>query len=101
MDATPKIQEQPVSKRRLLAQLIALFLFFIVCGDFSYAKFMAYGGGYSQICKIALFLLVLCRLAWQIYKHTFRFSDYFIYFAVAIAFCIWLDYEFDHIMFTR
>jgi hypothetical protein len=92
MDATPKMQGQPVSKRRLVMQLMALFLFVIICGDLAAAKVMTFGGGYSQICKMALFLVVFCRLAWQIFKRTFRFRDYFIYFALVVAFCICSDW---------
>ncbi len=91
MDATLKMEGKMVSKRRLLMQVIALFLFGIVCGEISTAKVMTLGGGYSQICKMAFFFLVLCRLAWQIYKRTFRFRDYFIYFGLVVVFCIWLD----------
>ena len=53
MHATPKMQGQPVSKRRLVMQLMALFLFVIICGDLAAAKVMTFGGGYSQICKMA------------------------------------------------
>ena len=87
------MEAQPVIKRSRLIQLIALFVFFLVCGFFSIITVLAFGGEDSSTCKIALFLLVFCRLAWQIYKRTFRFRDYFIYFAIVTGFCFWSDYQ--------
>jgi hypothetical protein len=86
------MEAQAVTKRSLLMQLIALFLFLIICGFFSMLTLLTIGGEYSSNCKMALVVLVFCRLAWQIYKHTFRFRDYFIYFAIVIVFCFLADY---------
>jgi hypothetical protein len=93
MDATPKMQGQPVGKWRVLMQLAALFVFFIICSDFSLSVVMKTGAEQSQICKLAFFLLVFCRLAWQIYKHTFRFLDCIIYIVIVFGFCYWVDHQ--------
>ena len=100
MDATLKMQAQQVGKRSLLIQLVALFLYLLICGMLALPVLMI-GGDACGTYKLTLVLLVSCRLAWQIYKRTFRFRDYFIYFAVTVVFCFWADYELDHIMFTR
>jgi len=84
------MQAQPVIKRSLLKPLIALLVFVFVCGSLS-LPLLCIGGEISGRSKITLMLLVFCRMAWQIYKGAFRFRDYFIYFAVVVAFCLWLD----------
>ena len=96
MGAALKMQEPRVGKRRLLMQFIALFLFFIVCGFFSVLTLTTVGGEYATYCKMALFLLVFCLLAWRIYKHTFRFIDCFIYAAIVIGFSFLSDYLVMH-----
>jgi hypothetical protein len=100
MDAALKMQEQRVGKRSLLMQLISLFLFLVICGMLALPVLMV-GGDACGTYKLTLVLLIFCRLAWQIYRRTFRYRDYFIYFAVTVAFCFWADHELDHIMFTR
>lgn len=52
---------------------------------------LSYNGAIAGRSKILLFILVFSRLAWQIYNGTFWFRDYFIYFAVVVIFCVWLD----------
>lgn len=84
------MQAQPVIKRVLLKQLIALLVFLLVCGSAALPLLCAGGDVLGRI-KTSLVFLVFCRLAWQIYKGTFRFTDYFIYFALILGFCIWLD----------
>jgi hypothetical protein len=84
------MQAQPVIKRGLLKQLIALLVFLFVCGSAA-LPLLCVGGDVLGRIKTAFVFLVFCRLAWQIYKRTFRFRDYFIYFAVVIGFCIWID----------
>jgi hypothetical protein len=84
------MRAQSVIKRRLLKELIALFVFVIIGGIFTMPIFTT-NGEISSRSKLILFILVFCRVAWQIYKRTFRFRNYFIYFAVFIGFCIWLD----------
>ncbi len=94
MDAALKMQEPRVGKRSLLMQLIALFLFLIICGMLA-LPVLEVGGDVCGAYKLTLVLLIFCRLAWQIYRRIFRFRDYFIYFAVAVAFCIFADYKLD------
>jgi uncharacterized protein YegJ (DUF2314 family) len=94
------MQAQPVIKRGLLMQLIALFIFVLICGLLS-LPVLTIGGDACGTYKMTFFLLVFFRLAWQIYRRTFRFRDYFVYFAITIAFCFWADHELEHIMFTR
>ena len=84
------MEAHPVIKRSLLKPLVALLIFVFVCGSLA-LPLLCIGGDISARSKIALVLLVFCRLAWQIYKGTFRFQDFCIYFAVVVAFCLWLD----------
>jgi hypothetical protein len=84
------MQAQPAITRSLLKPLIALLVFLFVCGSLS-LPLLCVGGEVSGRSKTALVFLVFCRLAWQIYRGSFRFRDYFIYFAVVVAFCFWLD----------
>jgi hypothetical protein len=84
------MEAQPDIKRSLLKPLLALFLFTVIGGMFAWPIFST-NGEISARSKLILFFLIFGRLAWQTYKRTFRFRDYFIYFAVFIGFCIWLD----------
>jgi hypothetical protein len=84
------MQASPATKPRLLKQLIALLVFALVCGMLAVPVFST-NGYYSGRSKMALFVLVFGRLTWQIYRGTFRFRDYYIWFALVIAFCLWLD----------
>ena len=101
MDATLKMQEQLAKKRNLPLQLVALFIFLLVGGFFCILVLAEDGGETSKNYKVAVVLSVFCRLAWQTYKHTFQFKDYFIYFAIVIGFCFLADYELGHILSTR
>jgi hypothetical protein len=84
------MQAQPLTKRRLLKELVALLLFLFVGGSVA-LPLLCPGGEEVGRCKTALVFLVFCWLAWKIYKRTFLFRDYFIYFALVIGFCIWAD----------
>ncbi len=84
------MQAQPAIKRGLLKEMIALLIFFIVGGMFAWPIFST-NGEIAARSKLILFVLISSRLAWQAHKRTFRFRDYFIYFAVFIGFCIWMD----------
>jgi len=95
------MQAQAVTKQRLLMQLAALFLLLLIGGFLSMSELAEYGGGASVGFKQEVVILVFCRLAWQIYRRTFRFLDYFIYLAIVIGFCVWADYELGHILSTR
>jgi hypothetical protein len=83
------METQPAIKPSLLKQLIALLLFVVIGGMFTIPIFST-NGEIAARSKRAFFFLVFCRLAWQIHKRTFRFRD-FIYFALVISFCLWLD----------
>jgi hypothetical protein len=74
-------------------QWIALFLFFVI-GFVLSCPLLTAGGETAANYKMTLFLLVFFRLAWRIYKHTFRFRDYFIYSVLTIGFCLWVDSHF-------
>ena len=89
------MEAQQVIKQSRAMQVIALFLFLFICGMLA-LPVLTVGGDACGAYKLTLVLLIFCRLAWQIYKRTFRFRDYFIYFAIAIAFCIFADYKLDH-----
>jgi hypothetical protein len=88
--ATRDMQAQPINKRSLLKQLGALLLFAVVCGMLAMPCLCDEGAIAGQY-KTILFLVVFCRLIWCIYKRTFRYRDYLIYFAIVLGFCIWVD----------
>jgi steroid 5-alpha reductase family enzyme len=90
MDIIQKAERQPAIKRTLLKQLGALLLFVVVGGALA-MPCLCVGGAIAGRYKVILFLLVSIRLGWNIYRRTFRFRDYFIYFAVFVAFCLWTD----------
>jgi hypothetical protein len=99
MDTALEKTGNQIGKRSLLIQLIALFLYLFICGILA-LPILTVGGDECSTYKLTIFLLIFGRLAWQIYKHTFRFRDYFIYFAVTVVFCVWADYELGH-LFTK
>jgi hypothetical protein len=93
MDTAQKMQLPRVSKRRLAAEMVALLLFFVV-GFLAASPCLCPEGAVAGTYKLAFFLLVFVRLAWSVYRHTFRFVDYFVYFALVIGFCIWVESRF-------
>ena len=95
------METQAVTKQKLLMQLAALFLLLLIGGFLSILQLAEYGGRASVGFKQEVVLLVFCRLAWQIYRCTFRFLDYFIYLAIVIGFCVWADCELGHILSTQ
>ena len=95
------MEAQTVTKQSLPIQLAALFVFLLVGGFFSILVLAEDGGEASSGFKRAVVILAFGRLAWQIYKHTFRFRDYFIYLAIVIGFCYLIDCELGHILSTR
>jgi len=88
------MQAQLAIKQSRLKQMLALLVFGIV-GGMASMPCLCIEGEIAGRYKTILFLLVFSRLAWCIYRRTFRFRDYFIYFAVVIGFCIWADLHFD------
>ncbi|MGH7952839.1 MAG: hypothetical protein ACREFE_13105 [Limisphaerales bacterium] len=84
------MEAQPAIRRSLLKELIALLIFLFVCGSLA-LPLLCVGGDVAGRYKTAFVFLVFCRMAWRIYKHTFCWRDYFIYFALAAGLCIWID----------
>ena len=84
------METQPAIKRSLLKELIALLLFVLIGGMFT-IPILTYNGEVAARSKTAFFVLIFCRLAWQIHKRAFRFRDYLIYFVLLIGFSLWLD----------
>jgi hypothetical protein len=66
-------------------------LLFVVVGGMLAMPCLCIGGAIAGRYKRVLFLFVLSRLAWCVYRRTFRFRDYFVYFALVIGFCAWAD----------
>lgn len=84
------MEAQTVSKHGLLKELGALLLFVVVAG-MAAMPCLCVTGAIAGRYKLALFFLVSLRLGWSIYRRSFRFRDYWIYFAIVMAFCIWTD----------
>ena len=84
------MESPTVSKHGLLRQLGALLLFVVVAG-MAAIPCLCVTGAIAGRYKLALFFLVTLRLGWSIYRQSFRFRDYWIYFAIVMAFCIWTD----------
>ncbi len=93
MDITQKVELRRTSKKALLKELGALLLFVVVGGVLA-MPCLCIEGAITGRYKVILFLLVSLRLGWSIYKRTFQLRDYFIYFAVVVAFCLWTDSRF-------
>lgn len=88
--ASQNMEAQPVNKRRLFIELFAFLLFFVI-GAFNASHVLTYEGEVAGRYKEILFWLIICRLAWSIYKRNFSFVDYFVYIAISVGFNIWLD----------
>ena len=79
----------PASRERL-GQLLALLLFLIIAVPVSMPCLCPEGAIRGRITSAFTFL-VFSRLAWRVYKRTFKFKDYFAYLGIVIAFCIWAE----------
>ena len=90
MDATHQMEAEQPSKRGLLKELCALLLFVVVAG-MAAMPCLCVTGAIAGRFKLALFFLVSLRLSWSIYRRTFRVRDFWIYFAIVMAFCICTD----------
>ena len=84
------MEAQPVINRSRLKELIALLLFLLI-GGVAAMPCLCVEGAIAGRYKMIFFLVVFSRLAWSIYRHTFRFRDYFVYFAIFIGFCFWVE----------
>jgi len=87
------MEARPAGKRSLLKELGALLLFVVVAG-MAATPCLCVTGAIAGRYKLALFFLVSLRLGWSIYKRTFHFRDYWIYFAIVMAFCICVDFNY-------
>jgi phosphatidylglycerophosphate synthase len=83
---------QAVLGRSRLGQLIALLLFLAV-GFTLAAPCLCVEGEVRGLYATGVLALAFCRLAWSVYKRTFRYRDYFLYLIVVIGFCVWADLQ--------
>ena len=84
------MQAQSAIKLSLLKQLLALLAFAVIGGMFA-MPCLCIEGAIAGRYKTILFSLVCFKLAWSIYRRTFRLRDYFGYFAIVVGFCLWAD----------
>jgi hypothetical protein len=78
--------------RGRLKELIALLLFLLVGFTFA-APCLCVEGAIRGRFTTGLLALAFCRLAWCVYKGTFRYRDYFLYLAIVVAFCVGADLQ--------
>jgi hypothetical protein len=76
-------------------EVVSLLLFLVV-GVSVAAPCLCVEGAISGRYTMALLLLAFCRLAWCVYRRTFRYRDYFVYLAIVIGFCVWADFQVGH-----
>lgn len=93
MDAAQEVESKMAGKGALLKQLCALIVFVVVAG-MAAMPCLCVTGAIAGRYKMALFFLVSLRLVWGVYRRTFRFREYWIYFAIVLAFCIWVDFNY-------
>jgi hypothetical protein len=74
---------------------VALLLFLLVGLTFA-APCLCIEGAIRGRYTMALFAVASCRLAWRVYRRTFRYPDYFLYLAIVIGFCLWADFQMGH-----
>jgi len=86
------MQAQPTIKQSRLKELLALLLFGVI-GGMAAMPCLCIEGAIAGRYKTILFVLIFLRMAWCIFKRTFRWMDYSIYFANVIGFCIWADWH--------
>jgi len=87
--ATSEIE---ISKNGRLLQILALFLFLAVGGLIS-LPCLHMGGSTRGLFTMTVLILAFSRMAWSVYKGTFRYRDYVVYLAIVIAFGLWADVE--------
>jgi hypothetical protein len=80
---------------RRLKQVVALSLFLVVGLVFAAPCLCAEGAARGAFTMVLL-VVALARLAWGVYKGTFRYRDYFVYLAIVIAFSLWADLRQTH-----
>lgn len=72
---------------------MALLIFAVVGGIFAMPCLCTQGAIVSKY-KVVLFIASFLRLVWMVHRRNFRFVDYWIYFTITVAFCIWADPHF-------
>lgn len=90
MSAPTAMRSIVLSRRERLRQLVALLVFLIVTVPVSMPCLCPEGAIRGAITSAVVFL-VFCRLAWGVWEQNFSFKDYFAYFAIVVAFCIWTE----------
>ena len=76
-------------------QVVALSLFLVVGFIFT-APCLCVEGSTAGAFTMTLLLLAFSRLAWSVYKRTFRYRDCILYLAIVIAFSLWADLRLEH-----
>jgi hypothetical protein len=84
------MQAQPAIKRSRLMPSFALLLFFVV-GLILASPCLCLEGVVGGNIKLAFFVLVFCRLSLSVYRRTFRFVDYIVYFVISVGFDFWVE----------
>jgi hypothetical protein len=92
---SPTSETQTTTSRRRLWELMALLLFLLVGSSFA-APCLCFEGAVRGRYTTALLALAACRLAWCVYRRTFRYRDYFLYLAIVIGFCVWAGFQAGH-----
>jgi hypothetical protein len=86
-------ETQPtVRPRRRVAELVALLLFLVVGATLAAPTLSIEGAIRGRFTTVLVFL-AFSRLAWNVHKRTFLFRDYFLYLAIIVAFCIWVEFQ--------
>lgn len=71
-------------------------LLFLVVGVSAAAPCLCVEGAVRGRYTMGLLVLAFSRLAWCVYRRTFRYRDYFLYLAIVVGFCIWADLQVGH-----
>ena len=86
---------QPTTRSKRVWELVALLLFLLV-GLSCAAPCLCIEGAIRGRYTMALMAVAFCRLAWCVYRRTFRYRDYLLYLAIVIGFCVWADWQVGH-----
>ena len=78
-----------------LRQVVALGLFLVVGLVFAAPCLCAEGAARGAFTMLVL-LLGFSRLAWSVYRRTFRYRDYFVYLIIVIVFSLWAELRQTH-----
>lgn len=87
------MEAQAATKKSRFLEVLAL-LCFLVVGFIASCPLLAPGGEAAGYFKEAFFILVFARLVWTVYKRSFNWMAYLIYFAFVLGFCSFVDSRF-------